>query len=212
MWHTPAPPMKFIRDILETCRAEGRPAISYEFFPPKTTEGERVLFEQTIPALLELHPEFCSVTYGAGGSTREKTLGIVDRLQREHGMLSMMHLTCVNATREELQAVIEDARACGITNILALRGDPPPGSDWIKTEGGFEYSRELVAFLRSWAVFPSAPPDFRKATSPSPAASMSIGSSFATRWPRARISSSPSSFSTTKISMSFTITSGKSWV
>jgi methylenetetrahydrofolate reductase (NADPH) len=155
LWHTRAPPsMKLIRDLLDTCRAARRPAISFEFYPPKSEEGVRQLFERTVPALLELRPEFCSVTYGAGGSTREKTLEIVDRLQREHGMPAMMHLTCVNATREELRAVVEEARGRGICNLLALRGDPPGGEvQWTKTAGGFEYSRELVAFLRELGGF-----------------------------------------------------------
>jgi methylenetetrahydrofolate reductase (NADPH) len=141
--------MKLIRDIHAECRAAGRPAISFEFFPPKTEEGDRVLFEKALPALGALRPDYCSVTYGAGGSTRDKTLTIVDRIQREFSLPAMMHLTCVNATREELRAVVEEARARGIRNILALRGDPPGGgAEWTKTEGGFEYSRELVAFLR----------------------------------------------------------------
>src|SRR5438045_2364837 len=106
--------MKFIRDIHEQCRAEGRPAISFEFFPPKTDEGERSLFEKTIPALAAIHPDYCSVTYGAGGSTREKTLGIVDRIQREHALTAMMHLTCVNSTKEQLRAVVEEAGERGI--------------------------------------------------------------------------------------------------
>src|SRR6188508_1519061 len=106
--------MKFIRDIHEACRAEGRPAISFEFFPPKTEEGERNLLGKTVPALLAIKPDYCSVTYGAGGSTRDKTMGIVDRIQREHGLTAMMHLTCVNATREELRGVLEEARALGI--------------------------------------------------------------------------------------------------
>ena len=146
--------MKFIRDIHEACRAERRPAISFEFFPPKTDAGERTLLEETMPALLSIKPDYCSVTYGAGGSTRDKTLGIVDRIQREHGLPAMMHLTCVNATREELRSVVEEARARGIRNLLALRGDPPDGSgEWTKTAGGFEYSRELVAFLRELGGF-----------------------------------------------------------
>jgi len=146
--------MKLISDILASCRNARRPAISFEFFPPKTAEGEETLFAQTLPALMELRPEFCSVTYGAGGSTRDKTIGIVDRLQREHAMPAMMHLTCVNATREELRAVVEEARTRGICNILALRGDPPSGNgEWVKTDGGFEYSRELVAFLRELGGF-----------------------------------------------------------
>jgi methylenetetrahydrofolate reductase (NADPH) len=146
--------MKFIRDIHEACRAEGRPAISFEFFPPRTDEGDRALLERTIPALRELHPDYCSVTYGAGGSTREKTIGIVDRIQREHGLPAMLHLTCVNSTREQLGGVIAEARARGIKNILALRGDPPAGtSDWVATEGGFQYSSQLVAFIRQLGGF-----------------------------------------------------------
>jgi methylenetetrahydrofolate reductase (NADPH) len=89
------------------------------------------------------------VTYGAGGSTRDKTLGIVDRIQRDHGLTAMMHLTCVNSTRAQLHDVVLEARARGIRNILALRGDPPPGiAEWTPTEGGFTYSSELVKFLR----------------------------------------------------------------
>src|SRR6187401_537128 len=102
--------MQFIRDIHEACRRAGRPAISFEFFPPKTPEGERALFEKTLPALLAMKPDYCSVTYGAGGSTRETTLNIVDRIQREHELTAMMHLTCVNSTREQLREVIEAAR------------------------------------------------------------------------------------------------------
>ena len=141
--------MTFIRDIHEACRKAGRPAISFEFFPPKTDEGDRALFEKTMPALMEMKPDYCSVTYGAGGSTREKTLGIVDRIQRDFGLTSMMHLTCVNSTREQLREVIEEARSRGIKNLLALRGDPPGGTGpWTAVEGGFTYSYELVRFIR----------------------------------------------------------------
>ena len=146
--------MKFIRDIHHECRAAGRPAVSVEFFPPKTDEGDRALLEKTIPALLALKPDYCSVTYGAGGSTREKTVGIVDRIQREHRLTAMMHLTCVNSTKAQLGEVIEDARGRGIKNILALRGDPPNGTDeWIATEGGFQYSSQLVGYLRELGGF-----------------------------------------------------------
>ena len=88
--------------------------LSFEFFPPKTDEGDKNLLEKHIPELMKLRPDFCSVTYGAGGSTREKTIGIVDRIQREHGLTAMMHLTCVNSTQAQLREVIEDARAKGI--------------------------------------------------------------------------------------------------
>jgi methylenetetrahydrofolate reductase (NADPH) len=141
-----------IRHIHELHRENerlGRPSFSIEFFPPKTDEGDRALFERTLPALAAAKPDYCSVTYGAGGSTREKTLGIVDRIQRDFGLTTMMHLTCVNATKAELASVIDDARGRGVKNILALRGDPPGGTgEWVQTEGGFRYSSELVAYLR----------------------------------------------------------------
>jgi methylenetetrahydrofolate reductase (NADPH) len=146
--------MQFIRDIHSACQAAGRPAISFEFFPPKTDEGDRNLLERTLPALLALKPDYCSVTYGAGGSTRDKTIGIVDRIQREHGLTAMMHLTCVNSTRAQLGEVLAEARTRGITNILALRGDPPGGTgEWIATEGGFQYSSQLVEFIRELGGF-----------------------------------------------------------
>jgi methylenetetrahydrofolate reductase (NADPH) len=146
--------MKFIRDIHAACRAAGRPAISFEYFPPKTEEGLRTLFEKTTPALLAMKPDYCSVTYGAGGSTRETTIGIVDRIQREHGLTSMMHLTCVGSTKDQLREVLGEARERGIINILALRGDPPGGTgEWTAVEGGFSYSSELVSFIREIGGF-----------------------------------------------------------
>jgi methylenetetrahydrofolate reductase (NADPH) len=145
---------RFVRDIYAAKRAAGQPVISFEFFPPKTEEGDRALLENTIPALLELKPDFCSVTYGAGGGTRDKTLMIVERIQKEHGLTTVLHLTCVNATKEEVGGVIAQARGLGIRNILALRGDPPGGNGvFKKTEGGFEYSSELVAYLRELGGF-----------------------------------------------------------
>jgi len=152
--------MQFIRDIYQEARAAGRPVLSVEFFPTKTEEGERNLFEKTIPALQAIRPSYCSVTYGAGGSTREKTLGIVERIQREHQLTAMMHLTCVNSTEAELGSVLASASAAGIRNILALRGDPPGGGEFVKTEGGFEYSRELVAFIRKTGGFSIATAGF----------------------------------------------------
>jgi methylenetetrahydrofolate reductase (NADPH) len=146
--------MRFIRDIYTEARAAKRPVISLEFFPTKTEEGERNLLEKTIPALRQLNPDFCSVTYGAGGSTRDKTLMIVDRIQREQKLPTMAHLTCVNARKDEIANVLEQARALGIKNILALRGDPPPGTgDFKKTEGGFEFSYQLVNFIREVGGF-----------------------------------------------------------
>jgi methylenetetrahydrofolate reductase (NADPH) len=146
--------IQLIRDIFATARTTGQPVVSFEFFPTKTEEGERALLEKTIPALRELHPDFCSVTYGAGGGTREKTLGIVDRIQREQQITAMAHLTCVNATIDETCAVLEQTRALGIKNILALRGDPPDGAaEFVKTEGGFEYSYQLVQRIREFGAF-----------------------------------------------------------
>ena len=146
--------MHFIRDIFAAARAAKRPVISFEFFPTKTEEGERVLLEKTIPTLMQLKPDFCSVTFGAGGSTRDKTLMIVDRIQRQHGLTAMAHLTCVNATKEEIRGYLTEARARGIKNILALRGDPPGGEGEFKmTEGGFEFSYQLVEFIRQTGEF-----------------------------------------------------------
>lgn len=146
--------VQLIRDIHAARRPGGRPVISFEFFPPKTEDGERALFEKTLPALKLLQPDFCSVTYGAGGSTREKTLAITERIQRDHGLTAMAHLTCVNATQEQIREVALDAQRRGIRNILALRGDPPGGAgEFKKTEGGFEYSFELVKFLQEIGGF-----------------------------------------------------------
>jgi methylenetetrahydrofolate reductase (NADPH) len=140
--------MQFIRDIYAAKTTANRPVISFEFFPPKTAEGERNLLEKHIPALAQARPDFCSVTYGAGGGTRDKTLMIVDRIQREHRLTALAHLTCVNHTRDEVRIVLEKIRALGCQNILALRGDPPGGGEFQKTPGGFEFSSELVKFIR----------------------------------------------------------------
>ncbi|HXB59058.1 MAG TPA: methylenetetrahydrofolate reductase [NAD(P)H] [Candidatus Acidoferrales bacterium] len=140
--------MQFIRDIYAAKTTANRPVISFEFFPPKTAEGERNLIEKHIPALAQARPDFCSVTYGAGGGTRDKTLMIVDRIQREHHLTALAHLTCVNHTRDEVRIVLERIRALGCQNILALRGDPPGGGEFQKTPGGFEFSSELVKFIR----------------------------------------------------------------
>jgi methylenetetrahydrofolate reductase (NADPH) len=146
--------MQFIRDLFAAKRAAQRPVISFEFFPTKTDEGERTLMEKTIPALCALKPDYCSVTYGAGGGTREKTLGIVARIQNDHRLTTMAHLTCVNATEPQTRDILAQARALGIMNILALRGDPPGGTgEFQKTDGGFEYSYQLVKLLRELGGF-----------------------------------------------------------
>ncbi len=145
--------MEFIRDIYAAKRTANRPVISFEFFPPKTDEGDRNLFEKALPALLQTRPDYCSVTYGAGGTTRDKTLMIVDRIQREHRLTALAHLTCVNHTREEVRALLEKIRALGCKNILALRGDPPGGGAFQPTPGGFEFSSQLVQFIRESGDF-----------------------------------------------------------
>jgi len=147
------PSIRLIRDIYAERRAEGHPALSFEFFPPKTPKGEVALFERTLPALQTLRPDFYSVTYGAGGSTRDKTLSIVDRIQREHGATTMAHLTCISTSRSEIERYLIEARAKGIRNILALRGDPPLETGSEQFERGFEYSYQLVEFIRQMGDF-----------------------------------------------------------
>jgi methylenetetrahydrofolate reductase (NADPH) len=133
-----------IRDLL----ASGAPSISFEFFPPKSDEAAAQL-ERTIAELGALRPGFISVTWGAGGSTREKTIEIVSRIREGAGIEAMAHLTCVGATREELGSVLRRLEEAGIRNVLALRGDPPKGQTaFTVVEGGFRYASDLTAFIR----------------------------------------------------------------
>jgi methylenetetrahydrofolate reductase (NADPH) len=145
--------MRFIRDIHAEKQASGRPTISFEFFPFKTPEGEATFFGKTLPALITARPDYASVTYGAGGSTRDKTLEIVERIQNDFVLTTMAHLTCIKHTQAEIGGILDEAARCGIQNILALRGDPPPGEEWARTEGGFEFASELVEFLRERGDF-----------------------------------------------------------
>jgi methylenetetrahydrofolate reductase (NADPH) len=125
------------------------PVFSFEFFPPKTERGEHNLYA-ALGELVPLAPGFVSVTYGAGGSTREKTIEIVKRIKGEHGLEAMAHFTCVGATVAQLRATLDEMRAAGIENVLALRGDPPAGQErWTMTAGGLEYSSELVALIKA---------------------------------------------------------------
>jgi len=125
------------------------PVFSFEFFPPRTDVGERNLYT-ALAELRTLEPSFVSVTYGAGGSTRARTIEIVQRIRADYGLEAMAHFTCVGATVPELRATLDQMLAAGIDNVLALRGDPPVGQEeWVKTEGGLEYSRELVALIRA---------------------------------------------------------------
>jgi methylenetetrahydrofolate reductase (NADPH) len=127
--------------------ASGGPTFSFEFFPPKTEAGEVNLYK-ALSELKTLDPAFVSVTYGAGGSTREKTIEIVKRIREEYGLEAMAHFTCVGATVDELRETLQEMREAAIDNVLALRGDPPVGEEvWQKTEGGLEYSSELVELI-----------------------------------------------------------------
>ena len=133
-----------IRDILD----RHQPTMSFEFFPPKDDIGFWDLYK-TVASLKPLEPSYVSVTYGAGGSMRRKTVELVERIKNDIGIEAMAHLTCTGATKTELARVLEDLKLHSIENVLALRGDPPEGSDrFVATEGGFTYASELVAFIR----------------------------------------------------------------
>ncbi len=135
--------------MLRFARERGEPVFSFEFFPPKTDDGVRQLFE-TVEALRPLAPGFVSVTYGAGGSTRQRTLDLVTRLKRETEVEAMAHVTCVGASRQEIAEVLDEVAAAGIQNVLALRGDPPRGQAAFQPHPeGFRYASELIAFIRA---------------------------------------------------------------
>lgn len=123
------------------------PVFSFEFFPPKTPQGEESLY-LTIDHLRELRPSFVSVTYGAGGSTREKTVELVCRIKHDLGIESMAHLTCVGSDRDELASVLSRLQSEGIENVLALRGDAPrEQAAFVRPSNGFAYATELVHFI-----------------------------------------------------------------
>lgn len=125
-----------------------RPFFSFEFFPPKDDEGSRRLFK-TIEALQPLRPAFVSITYGAGGSTRARTVALAKQIQQEIGLTVVAHVTCVGATRAELRNLFDDLARAGIQNVLALRGDPPASAKTFEAPpGGFAHATDLVAMLR----------------------------------------------------------------
>jgi methylenetetrahydrofolate reductase (NADPH) len=160
-----------IDEILRFARERGEPVFSFEFFPPKTDEGVEALFH-TVEALRPLGPAYVSVTYGAGGSTRTRTLELVKRLKRDSEIETMAHLTCVGASRDELAAVLDELAEAGVVNVLALRGDPPRGQASFQPHpDGFRHASDLVAFIRSqparWsfcvggAAYPEGHPETR---------------------------------------------------
>jgi len=126
---------------------KGKPAISFEFFPPKTEAGFTQLY-QTIEELKPIDPSYVSVTYGAGGSTRQKTVDLVEKIQGDADIRAMAHLTCVGHTADEIGSIIDDLWKASIRNILALRGDPAAGqSQFVATDGGFAYADQLVKYI-----------------------------------------------------------------
>jgi methylenetetrahydrofolate reductase (NADPH) len=126
---------------------KGEPTFSFEFFPPKTDEGERNL-RATLADLSAFAPDFVSVTYGAGGSTRNRTVELTKWIKQDLGIEAMAHLSCVGATRAELSEILDGLETAEIDNVLALRGDPPRGQDdWTPHPGGLHYSTELAALI-----------------------------------------------------------------
>jgi methylenetetrahydrofolate reductase (NADPH) len=126
------------------------PAISFEFFPPKTAEMERNLWD-TINRLAPLHPNFVSVTYGAGGSTRERTHSTISRILKETALLPAAHLTCVGAARGEIDEIVDRYHEVGVRHIVALRGDPPGGigTPYFTHPEGYQSSAELIAGIKT---------------------------------------------------------------
>jgi methylenetetrahydrofolate reductase (NADPH) len=128
--------------------ASGKRLFSFEFFPPKSEAGAANL-ERAIRDLKELRPDFVSVTYGAGGSTRDRTVDLVTRIQREEGMCAMAHLTAVAASQDDITLLVDRLVASGIENLIPLRGDPPADTqDFVQPQGGFLHASEMVAFIR----------------------------------------------------------------
>jgi methylenetetrahydrofolate reductase (NADPH) len=154
--------------IDEIIAESGEPVFSFEFFPPKTDEGERNL-RATLEDLRAFDPDFVSVTYGAGGSTRGKTVQLTHWIKQVLGIEAMAHLSCVGSTRDELREILDGMERAGIENVLALRGDPPRGeTEWTAHPGGLHYSTELAALITDSypfsvgaACFPEVHPEAR---------------------------------------------------
>jgi methylenetetrahydrofolate reductase (NADPH) len=135
--------------IVDILSRSTRPIFSFEFFPPKTEEGRTELFE-ALKKVKTLNPGYISVTYGAGGGTRDKTIEIVEQAKNILGLESMAHLTCVAHSKEEIKKILDELETSGIENVVALRGDPPKGETSFKPNpGGFKYASELTEFIRA---------------------------------------------------------------
>jgi methylenetetrahydrofolate reductase (NADPH) len=143
-----------------------RPVFSFEFFPPKTDEGRRTL-ESTLQVLTGDAPDYVSMTYGAGGSTRNETVELTRWIKHDLGIEAMAHLSCVGEPKERLVEILDQVEAAGVENVLALRGDPPRGeSEWRPHPGGLSFSVELIRLIRERfdlcvgaACFPEIHPD-----------------------------------------------------
>ena len=141
--------MKIIDRIQERIDEDTLPYYSFEYFPTKTEQARDNLLERIERMVCNLHPLFIDVTWGAGGSTSQATMEIAKYVQKYSGCEVMMHLTCTNMTRAQIDTALQTAKANGIMNILALRGDPPAGQDrWTAPEGGFEYASDLVEYIK----------------------------------------------------------------
>lgn len=171
-YHTSPSLLAPTRDMLQQLRelyGKTAPSVSFEFFPPKTVEAEEKLW-QVIGTLAPLQPNFVSVTYGAGGSTRERTHATVTRIRRETELTPAAHLTCVNASRAEIEEIARSYWDAGVRHIVALRGDIPPGEARRPVGDGYAYADELVAGLKrladfniSVAAYPETHPEARSA-------------------------------------------------